>query len=66
MAIVIASLFHLSIDHIERDQGQCDPSHVQRPDNAALDCSKLIEQLNIHIEHTNFTTTIQRCLQAFV
>ncbi|CAF3841776.1 unnamed protein product [Adineta steineri] len=66
MAILIASLFHLPIDHIERDQGSVSNANVQRPDNAALDSSKLSHDLGIHIDQVNFETTIRRCLESFL
>ncbi|CAF0734597.1 unnamed protein product [Adineta steineri] len=66
MAILIASLFHLPIDHIERDQGSVSNANVQRPDNAALDSSKLSHDFGIHIDQVNFETTIRRCLESFL
>jgi len=66
MALLIASLFQLSINHIERDQGLITNTNVQRPDNAALDISKLSNELDIHIDQANFQTTIKRCLEPFL
>jgi dTDP-4-dehydrorhamnose reductase len=66
MALLIASLFQLPIDHIERDQGLATNTNVQRPDNAALDTNKLSHELGIHIEQAKFETTIKRCLEAFL
>jgi dTDP-4-dehydrorhamnose reductase len=66
MAILIASLFQLSIDHIERDQGIPSNINVPRPDNAALDIHKLSNELSIHIDQANFETTIRRCLEPFL
>ncbi|CAM4860191.1 unnamed protein product [Rotaria socialis] len=63
---VIASLFQLPIDHIERDQGTGTNTNVQRPENAALDSSKLSDQLGININRANFETTIKRCLESFI
>ncbi len=51
LALTIASLFQLPTDHIERDQGLGTNANVQRPDNAALDSSKLSQQLGININH---------------
>ncbi|CAF4191222.1 unnamed protein product [Rotaria socialis] len=66
LALVIASLFQLPIDHIERDQGTGTNTNVQRPENAALDSSKLSDQLGININRANFETTIKRCLESFI
>lgn len=66
MALLIASLFKLPIDHIERDPGIETNSNVQRPDNAALDSTKLSRELGIQIEQANFETTIRRCLESFL
>jgi S-adenosylmethionine synthetase len=66
MALLIASLFQLPIDHIERDQGLATNTNVQRPDNAALDTNKLSHELGVHIEQAKFETTIKRCLEAFL
>jgi len=66
MALLIASLFNLPIDHIERDQGAQTNANVQRPDNAALDSTKLSRELGIHIEQVNFQITIRRCLESFL
>lgn len=64
MALLIASLFQLPTDHVECDQGT--NANVQRPDNAALDSSKLSDQLGININRADFATTIKRCLQTFI
>jgi dTDP-4-dehydrorhamnose reductase len=66
MALLIASLFNLPIDHIERDQGAQTNANVQRPDNAALDSTKLSRELGIHIKQADFQTTIRRCLESFL
>jgi len=67
MALLIAQLFQIPIDHIERDQGQVgNAGSVQRPDNAELDSSKLTRELGIDIERVNFSNTIRRCLEAFL
>jgi len=66
MALLIASLFNLPSDHIERDQGLGTNTNVQRPDNAQLDISKLSRELGIHIEQAKFETTIRRCLESFL
>ncbi|UJR31620.1 hypothetical protein I4U23_019102 [Adineta vaga] len=66
MALLIASLFHLPIDHIERDQGIVSTTTVPRPDNAALDSSKLSNELGIHIEQADFETILRRCLESFL
>lgn len=65
MVALIASLFNLSIDHIERDPGIENAGSVQRPDNAQLDMQKL-SQVGINIEQANFETTIRRCLETFI
>ena len=67
MALLIAQLFQIPVDHIERDQGQVgNAGSVQRPDNAELDSSKLTRELGIDIERVNFSNTIRRCLEAFL
>jgi dTDP-4-dehydrorhamnose reductase len=66
MALLIASLFQLPIDHIERDQGIETNTNIQRPDNAALDCKKLSNELGIDIEQAKFEPTIRRCLESFL
>ncbi|CAF0900012.1 unnamed protein product [Rotaria sordida] len=66
MALIIASLFQLPIDHIERDQNIGTNINVQRPNNAALDCSKLSNELGIHINQVKFETTIKNCLEPFI
>ena len=66
MALLIATLFKLPVDHIERDKGAATNTNVQRPDNAALDSTKLSHELGINIEQANFETTIRRCLEPFV
>jgi dTDP-4-dehydrorhamnose reductase len=66
MALLIATLFQLPIDHIERDQGIETNTAVPRPDNVALDSSKLSRDLGIHIDQANFETTIRRCLEPFL
>jgi hypothetical protein len=66
MALLIATLFQLPVDHIERDQGLVADTNVQRPNNAALDGSRLSSELGIHIDQANFQTTIRRCLEAFL
>ncbi|CAF3079731.1 unnamed protein product [Rotaria sp. Silwood2] len=66
MALLIASLFQLPIDHIERDQGIGTNVNVQRPDNAALDSSKLSNELGIYINQVKFETTIKHCLEPFI
>ena len=65
MALLLASLFHLPVDHIERDTGVPADGSVQRPDNAQLDSSRLSDELGIRIERAVFSTTIRRCLEAF-
>lgn len=65
MVILIASLFNLSIDHIERDPGIENASNVQRPDNAQLDMRKL-SQVGIDVQQANFETTIRGCLESFI
>lgn len=66
MAVLIATLFRLPIDHLERDQGAMSNVAVPRPDNAALDCSKLSRELGIRIEQADFEATVRRCLEAFL
>ncbi|CAF0856272.1 unnamed protein product [Rotaria sordida] len=66
MALIIASLFQLPIDHIERDQNIGTNINVQRPNNAALDCSKLSNELGIYINQVKFETTIKNCLEPFI
>ncbi|CAF0838262.1 unnamed protein product [Rotaria sordida] len=66
MALIIASLFQLPIDHIERDQNIGTNINVERPNNAALDCSKLSNELGIHINQVKFETTIKNCLEPFI
>jgi dTDP-4-dehydrorhamnose reductase len=66
MALLIASLFHLPSDHIERDRGQANVSNVQRPDNAALNIDQLENEWNIRVEQADFATTIRRCLETFL
>jgi dTDP-4-dehydrorhamnose reductase len=66
MALLIATLFKLPVDHIERDQGIGANTNVQRPDNAQLDTTKLSRELGINIEQANFETTVRRCLEPFI
>ncbi|CAF3900408.1 unnamed protein product [Rotaria sp. Silwood1] len=66
MALLIASIFQLPIDHIERDQNIGIDTNVQRPNNAALDSSKLSNEFSIHINQVKFETTIKQCLQPFI
>ena len=67
LAVLIATLFQIPVDHIQRDQGQVGSAgSVQRPDNAALDSSKLTRELGIDIEQANFSNTIRRCVEAFL
>ncbi|CAF1311664.1 unnamed protein product [Adineta ricciae] len=66
MALLIASLFHLPVDHIERDQPIVSGESVPRPDNAALDSTKLATEFGIQIEQADFETTLRRCLEPFV
>ena len=66
MALLIASLFHLPVDRIERDQPIVSGESVPRPDNAALDSTKLATELGIQIEQADFETTLRRCLEPFV
>jgi len=66
MGLLIATLFHLPVDHIERDQGIETSTSVLRPDNAALDSSKLSRELGINIEQAKFETTVRRCLEPFL
>mgnify|MGYP006924702350 FL=1 len=48
MVALIASLFNLPIDHIERDPGIENAGSVQRPDNAQLDMQKF-SQVGINV-----------------
>jgi len=66
LALLIASLFKLSIDHIVRDPGIETNTNVQRPENAALDSNKLSSELGIYFNQAKFETTIKRCLESFL
>jgi hypothetical protein len=66
MALLIATIFQLPIDHIERDPGIETNTNVLRPDNAALDTNKLSRELRIHIDQAKFEPTIRRCLEPFL
>lgn len=66
MSLLIANLFHLPVDHIERDQPIASGGSVPRPDNAALDSTKLTSELGIKIEQADFETTLRRCLEPFL